>query len=1323
MSVVDMSVKLACLNPRVSFGVDADGSRGGLFILSWCSAVVSCVASTQNYVLCKISESNGCSRHVLFVYGDPVLERRKVVWDRISSLLEGLVDYLVIGDFNQLDSMSDKYGGSNFIRGIDDFTDFRLGVGLHEIEFVGPRYTWVNKRINGDLIMERLDRAYASLDWMDRFPEGKIYNEPILCSDHAAIMYESEPKGVVSNRPYQLEKWSLNFKEVENLILSSWNERYQGSSMFTLACRQRNVRTRLQKWCLENKKFWGINWRMVTKSIEKATEELMRTNQGNLYIDQLSEWDSKCRIGFDYWRQRVKENWVKEGELASSLMFRRVKVRKVRNEIVSIKNDEDEWVEGQEGVSKVVLDSLLKVYVPQDNPNQGEDIDLILRQLHCPKISRLESGRMDAPITDEEIRKAMFDIGKDKSPGPDGMIAEFFQKYWDKIGEKVIEGVREFFRKGHILKEWNQALLVMIPKVASPEAAMHFRPIGLCNTIYKCVSKCMVKRLKEVLPSLISDFQHAFIPGRYIEDNILLSHEMLNTINTNKRKDLAVIKLDMSKAYDRVNWLFVLKFLKGYGFSDRWVGLVSECITTVSYKALINGRTTRGFKPKCGLRQGDPLSPYLFLFCMDIFSRMLTLGESIGLFKGIKVSRRAPSINHLFFADDAMLFFKADEESCVNLKKIIEDFGRISGQQLNYKKTHVKFSPHMKEESRARYKAILLIGEVEKLGNHLGAPIDLGRKKAEEFQLLIDKIQNKILVWSSLHLSQPMKVILIQSVLMSVVSHVMRCLKIPAAVTNKIDALVTRFFWAGKGEKGLHWVSRGIIQKPREDGGLGIRAAAMLNDAMLFKQVQRLVNNPQLLITRVISSFDGRGNNVLGGDEGKGRGASWGRRGLYIAQGKFSRGLVWKVGNGDKVLASSMAWVGGQVPEVRSNQLLGPSAKWRVSEFIERGSSTWKPDLVRSRFVWKDACSILAMEIPKGEVEDFKYWKYSRSGRFTISSGYQFLYKESAEDTRILNDNELKAIRIVWKMNILPKWKYFMWKIFYNGLAVKVNLVRRGMDCDLECSYCGCQEEDLQHVLRFCSVAYLSWVNCSLQIDPTENESCSLKEWVRRYILLYHSEDGWNGERIQRFIALLWSLWKMRNARIFRGEGGHPGAVLAVWDTQLKEVDTFKRRNKEDSSEGAREPPGFNMVHIGQAKDFCNAFVLQVDGSWDKKTGRAGWGVAVSTESQSESAEKAGQHGMAVSSDHAEAKACLLGLNWASQRQINRLRINTDSAALVSNLRLGRVVDITIMGIVEEIRNLGSTFQQCTILKVPRRNVTIAHNVATRCRKLGLSFV
>lgn len=181
----------------------------------------------------------------------------------------------------------------------------------------------------------------------------------------------------------------------------------------------------------------------------------------------------------------------------------------------------------------------------------------------------------------------------------------------------------------------------MIPKSYSPEEFGQLRLISLCNTIYKCASKCLANRLKTVLPKLIQDEQHAFIPGRYMSDNILLGHELLSFINNRKSTSsyLVAVKIDMSKAYDRVSWGYLLKILLAYGFPPHWVGLIQQCISATSFKVMLNGRETPHFRPNCGLRQGDPLSPYLFLFCKDILGRMLTLGKDIKPFQGIQPVR------------------------------------------------------------------------------------------------------------------------------------------------------------------------------------------------------------------------------------------------------------------------------------------------------------------------------------------------------------------------------------------------------------------------------------------------------------------------------------------------------------------------------------------------------------------------------------------------------------------------------------------------------------------------------------------------------------
>ena len=300
-------------------------------------------------------------------------------------------------------------------------------------------------------------------------------------------------------------------------------------------------------------------------------------------------------------------------------------------------------------------------------------------------VDRVVTGEMVRnlvrPYTVEEVRIALFQMHPSKAPGLDGMSPFFFQRFWHIVGHDVIEAVLSCLHSGRYLHKMNYTYIILIPKKSNPQNIMEYQPISLGNVVSRLISKVLANWVKSMLPCVISDSQSAFVPGRFITDNTSIAFKMIHMMQNRRRGKVGhmAVKLDISKAYNRVEWNFLEKIMLSLGFPVQWVGLAMSTVHLASYLVIVNGEPCGYITPSRGIKQGDPLSLYLFLFCTEGLSSLLRRATINNHVKGLLSCHGGVHISHLLFADDFLLFYEAKLEEGRRLLGLLTQYEATSG--------------------------------------------------------------------------------------------------------------------------------------------------------------------------------------------------------------------------------------------------------------------------------------------------------------------------------------------------------------------------------------------------------------------------------------------------------------------------------------------------------------------------------------------------------------------------------------------------------------------------------------------------------------------
>ncbi|XP_019150981.1 PREDICTED: uncharacterized protein LOC109147777 [Ipomoea nil] len=761
------------------------------------------------------------------------------------------------------------------------------------------------------------------------------------------------------------------------------------------------------------KKWGGDHFQKFGSRIDTIRRDMnaLRGRMDSVSLGQFRQLDGQlCSILSQeetFWKQRAKQHWLQGADRNTKFFHQYATYRKRKNFVMKLKDENGAWKEG-DGLTSLVTSYYEQIF--QSSGGSGAfHVDTL-----TPRVTREQNDDLLRPFEPEEVKRALFSMGKDKSPGPDGMNPGFYQAFWDLIGKDVTDFVLNCLSQSSFPLELNDANIVLIPKKAAPEFVADLRPIALCNVVYKLMAKMIANRMKPLLDNIISESQSAFLPSRLISDNILIASEVGHYL---RRKQLgrvgwAALKLDMAKAYDRMEWSFVERMLLGLGFDGKWVSLIMLCVRTVRYRVLVNGKPSKEIIPSRGLRQGDPLSPYLFIICAEGLSLLLQDAQTKGRIHGCRVARGAPPISHLFFADDSLLFFKANMQETLEVKRCLTVYKKFSGQSVNFHKSNISFSRNTVLGDRNDIANGLGVEQAEDFGKYLGLPSVIGRNRKVVFSYVEKKLRQRFGSWNKRLLSVAGKEVLLKSVAQAMPTYTMSIYLLPMTLCVSLERLMNRYWW-GKSNvvDGIHWMAWDKMCVPKKHGGMGFKRLHEFNLALLGKQGWRMLTCPDSLVARIFKARYFPNTTFYEATLGGNPSYVW--RSIIASQDLVRSGCRLRIGNGRMTRVWDHPWLpDSHDPFVHSDQP-AQHPDLMVADLINYDQGIWNQELISQIFIPRDAGLILQTPVCVDFKDDW-YWTGDIRGMYTVKNGYRRLGEINAPCDAIWNN--------IWKLQWVELW-------------------------------------------------------------------------------------------------------------------------------------------------------------------------------------------------------------------------------------------------------------------------------------------------------------
>ncbi|KAL6641391.1 hypothetical protein ACP70R_019572 [Stipagrostis hirtigluma subsp. patula] len=721
-------------------------------------------------------------------------------------------------------------------------------------------------------------------------------------------------------------------------------------------------------------------------------------------------------------------------------------------------------------------------------------------------------------------------LPKEKAPGPDGFTGIFYQVCWNTIKEDIMAALQQLYqRNSQNLEYLNSAHVILLPKKEISSTVTDYRPISLMHSFAKLFSKLLANRLAARMDDLVGVNQSAFIKKRCIHENFMYVQGVVKELHRKKEKALFV-KLDISKAFDTVGWPYLIQLLQKFGFGPRWRAWVSMLFCTASSSFLVNGSAGSPIQHRRGVRQGDPLSPLLFILAMEPLSKMLQLAQQRQILEHMPESK--VKFRTSIYADDAAVFIRPTPSDITVLTATLDVFARATGLRTNMEKT--EFFPLNCNESD-----ILALQSSHELQIssfpciYLGLPLSHRRLGRSAAQQVVNKVANRLPGWKRDLLNYTGRETLVKSVLSAVPTYFLTALNLPKWAMDKIDRYRRGFLWKGhdirEARGGRCLVNWKLVCRPKKYGGLGIKDLDRFGRSLRMRWYWNMwstLEKPWKSVIKLTDKAD---------------------RSLFFASTLFT------VGNGKRTPFWEGNWLMGKAP-----RNLAPNL-YKMARFKHR---TVDKELCNYAWIRNlkglpsqdhiDELNILLqalLNVQLNNEDDKIHWKWTAHGEYTAKSAYE---------AQFVGAVTMKWPMIIWKAHAEPKCKFFAWLILHNKANTAEILAIKNWPHNDYCMLCTCMFETTDHLFRDCVFTEALWDRiCTVlhlpQLAGTRAQSKDLQQWVHSLVTGASKQDK------RRFMGILlylwWEIWKERNRRIFNQV---EESYLKVSDRVLSDIRCFK---------------------------------------------------------------------------------------------------------------------------------------------------------------------